>query len=78
MTPFTVKVDFQHGGICYEAGNTHRRHTISDAEVADLDRLGWVSTKPDAFIQAPGDYLIQGPGDVFIKPHDLQIKLIGA
>lgn len=62
MRPFKVLTNFQHGGIDYEEGNTHRKHTVSDEDVGLLIKWRWVSeivpgSEPSTLIQ-PADITI--------------------
>jgi len=40
---FTARIDFNHGGIQYEAGNTHSKHQHTDDEVLEFHKNGWAS-----------------------------------
>ncbi|HTF96744.1 MAG TPA: hypothetical protein VL995_11475 [Cellvibrio sp.] len=65
---FTVKHEFQHLGVNYEAGNSHKKHGLSDDTVLQFHRAGWVDVaeKPSQ----PSH-----PDSVSVQPDDLTIEI---
>lgn len=68
ITPFEVLIEFQHAGINFERGNTHRKHNIDAAQVEVFRKIGWVS------VGGISDQMVAG--DVLIQPDDIQIHTI--
>lgn len=63
---FTVLIDFQHEGINFEPGNTHRNHRISAEQVDEFCGLGWVSTDGGISDELVTDHFVVQPDDIKI------------
>ena len=69
MIAFKVLLDFQHDGVDYEEGNSHKKHRLPDSDVNTFHKAGWIEINGEVGGSAQNHAVVQ--------PDDLKINLVG-